>query len=94
MSTETVRLNITLPIAIAKELNQAAPPRQRSQFIAEAIKQKIARKNKETLKALLAEGYQERRNEALEITKDFESIKIYPVKQRLKSQGRSNPHNR
>jgi metal-responsive CopG/Arc/MetJ family transcriptional regulator len=76
MSTETVRLNITLPIAIAKDLNQAAPPRKRSQFIAEAIQQRIARKNKETLEALLAEGYQERRNEALEITKDFESIDL------------------
>jgi len=28
------------------------------------------------LEALLAEGYQERRNEALEITKDFESIDL------------------
>jgi len=76
MSTETVRLNITLPIAIAKELNQAALPRQRSQFIAEAIKQRIVQKKKETLEALLAEGYQERRDEALEITKDFESIDL------------------
>jgi len=74
MSTETVRLNITLPIAVAEELKQAASPRKRSRFIAEAIKQRIDRKNKETLEALLAEGYQERRNEALEITKDFESI--------------------
>jgi metal-responsive CopG/Arc/MetJ family transcriptional regulator len=38
MSTEMVRLNITLPLSITKELNQFSGPRKRSQFIAEAIK--------------------------------------------------------
>lgn len=38
MSTEMVRLNITLPSFVTEELNKFAAPRKRSQFIAEAIK--------------------------------------------------------
>ena len=41
MSTERVRLNITLPFSIAEELKQMTASRKRSQFIAEAIRLRI-----------------------------------------------------
>ncbi len=48
MSTEMVRLNITLPSSIAEELNQCSVPRKRSQFIAEAITMRIRQLKKDS----------------------------------------------
>jgi len=76
MSTEMVRLNITLPLSITKELNQYSEPRKRSQFISEAIKLRVAQLKKQEMEKLLTEGYQETKNEGLEITQDFESIDV------------------
>ncbi|EIM63799.1 MAG: hypothetical protein PHG14_03990 [Desulfobacter postgatei] len=76
MNTEKVRLNITLPLSIAKELYQHSEPRKRSSFIAEAIKFRILQIKQEKTKKFLAEGYKETKNESLEITKEFESIDI------------------
>ena len=76
MSIEMVRLNITLPSSITKELNQFSAPRKRSQFIAEAIMLRIKLLKEKKMAAHLAEGYQARKNEGLEITKEFESIDI------------------
>jgi len=76
MSTEMVRLNITLPSSITEELNQFAAPRKRSQFIAEAIKQRIRQLKEKKIEASLEEGYLATKNEGLEITKEFEAIDI------------------
>ncbi len=76
MSTEMVRLNITLPSAINEELNQFSAPRKRSQFIAEAIKLRIIHLKEKKMKALLKEGYEATSKEGLQITKEFESIDI------------------
>jgi len=76
MSTEMVRLNITLPLPISEELNQYSEPRKRSQFIAEAIKLRIVQLKKQKMEKLLTEGYQETKNEGLEIAQDFESIDV------------------
>jgi len=76
MGTEMVRLNITLPLSITKELNQYSEPRKRSQFISEAIKLRVAQLKKQEMEKLLTEGYQETKNEGLEITQDFESIDV------------------
>jgi len=76
MNTEKVRLNITLPLSIAKELYQYSEPRKRSLFVAEAIKLRILQLKQEKMKKLLTEGYKETKNESLEITKEFESIDI------------------
>ncbi|MDA3788129.1 MAG: hypothetical protein PF503_06505 [Desulfobacula sp.] len=76
MSTEMVRLNITIPSSIAEELNQCAAPRKRSQFIAEAITMRIRQLKEKTLEVILAEGYQATKNEGLKITKEFEAIDI------------------
>jgi metal-responsive CopG/Arc/MetJ family transcriptional regulator len=74
MSTEMVRLNITLPFSIAKELNQITVSRKRSQFIAEAIRLRIMQLKDKKLEALLSEGYQAEKEEGLKITKEFEAI--------------------
>jgi len=76
MSTEMVRLNITLPLPISEELNRYSEPRKRSQFIAEAIKLRIVQLKKQKMEKLLTEGYQETKNEGLEIAQDFESIDV------------------
>lgn len=74
MSTEMVRLNITLPFSIAEELNQITVSRKRSQFVAEAIRLRIMQLKDKKLKALLGEGYQAEKKEGLKITKEFEAV--------------------
>ncbi len=76
MSTEMVRLNITLPSSIIRELKQFSAPRKRSQFIAEAIRLRIRHLKDEKMEALLAEGYQATKSEGLEIAKEFDAIDI------------------
>jgi metal-responsive CopG/Arc/MetJ family transcriptional regulator len=48
------RLNITLPDDIAQKL---ATKRNKSRFIAEALKEKMERETKEQIERLLFEGY-------------------------------------
>jgi len=76
MNTETVRLNITIPKDLAQALNRLTGPRKRSQFIAEAVKQRIEKKEKEELKKILEEGYRATARENLAITKEFESADL------------------
>ena len=72
MSTETVRLNITIPKDLAQALNRLAGPRKRSHFIVEAVKQRIEQKEKDKLEKILEEGYQAVAKENIAITKEFE----------------------
>ena len=72
MNAETVRLNITIPKDLAYALNKFAGPRKRSQFIAEAVRQQIEKKEKEGLEKILEEGYRASAQEGLAITKEFE----------------------
>jgi len=72
MNVETVRLNITIPKDLAHALNKFAGPRKRSQFIAEAVRQQIEKKEKDRLEKILEEGYRASAQEGLAITKEFE----------------------
>ncbi len=72
MNAETVRLNITIPKDLAHALNKFAGPRKRSQFIAEAVRQQIEKKEKDGLEKILEEGYRASAQEGLAITKEFE----------------------
>ena len=76
MNTETVRMNITLPRKLVLALDNLAGSRKRSQFISEAVKQKIQQIEKEKLDALLADGYQASKQENIELVKEFEGIDI------------------
>ncbi len=73
---DTIRMNITLPSGLAEELRQFTGPRRRSQFIAEAVEQRIKQLREKELERALAEGYQATRKEQLEISGEFESIDI------------------
>lgn len=50
------RLNITLPYELARDFRRAVPVKKRSQFIAEAVQEKLPKKNlkKEWIKHLKA----------------------------------------
>ena len=73
---ETVRMNITLPSSLAKELKQITAQRKRSKFISDAIAQKIKQLKKQELEKLLVEGYQATKKEGLKLTKEFEQLDI------------------
>ncbi len=73
MSRDSVRLNITLPKEVAESLQNISEPRKRSRFVAEAIVERIERKQKEKLERDLAEGYRATRQEALSISEAFET---------------------
>ncbi|MEE8399170.1 MAG: hypothetical protein V3S89_09200 [Desulfobacterales bacterium] len=76
MSTDMVRLNIAIPKETADALNRAAGPRKRSQFIVEAVRQKIRQKEKEDLDRLLSEGYRASLKESRDIAEEFETLDL------------------
>ena len=76
MNTETVRLNITIPKDLAQAINRFTGPRKRSQFIAEAVRQQIEKKEKQELEKILEEGYRATAKESLAITKEFEAADL------------------
>ncbi len=65
----TVRMNITLPFEVAKMLENV---KNKSAFIAEAIKERIEREEKANLVRELAEGYRTRRKEDKELSLDWD----------------------
>ena len=76
MSTETIRLNITLPSNLAKELKRITAPRKQSQFVAEAVEQKIKQIKIEQMEKILEEGYKATNKEGIRITKEFDSVDL------------------
>lgn len=76
METETVRLNITMPKGLVEAMDRVTEPRKRSQFIAEAVRQKILQKETEEMEKLLVEGYRAAAREGLSITKEFEGADL------------------
>ena len=67
------RLNIALPEKIAQEI-QNIP--NKSNFIAEAIKEKIEKINRKKLDQLLIEGYKATKREDKEINQEWEKITL------------------
>ncbi len=66
----TVRINITLPFEAAKMLENV---KNKSTFIAEAIKERIEREEKANLIRELNEGYRARREEDKELSLDWDT---------------------
>jgi len=77
MNTEKVRLNITLPVELVRELTEMTEPRKRSQFIADSVAFRIKQFKDEKRDALLTEGYQAEKEEAIKITKEFEGLDVH-----------------
>ena len=67
------RLNIVLPDALIREIDQVAGRRKRSQFIADAVKRRIVDLEKDRLRRVMAEGYRATRHEDEELTREFEA---------------------
>lgn len=66
----TVRVNITLPIEIAEMLKNV---KNKSAFIAEAIRYRSEREEKANLIKELTEGYKVRKKEEKELSLDWET---------------------
>jgi metal-responsive CopG/Arc/MetJ family transcriptional regulator len=71
-----VRLNITIQEELARQLDKLVGPRKKSQFIAEALKQRIEEIQEEELNRILEEGYKARKQESLSIAKEFEAADV------------------
>ncbi len=67
------RLNIVLPDALIREIDQVAGKRKRSQFIADAVKRRILDLEKDRLQKEMAEGYRATRSEDEELAREFEA---------------------
>jgi metal-responsive CopG/Arc/MetJ family transcriptional regulator len=68
----TVRLNITLPADLVRQLEQVAGSRKRSQFIASTLRQRMEEIRKEELERVLDEGYRARAGEGAGMVREFE----------------------
>jgi len=64
----TVRINITLPLEIAEMLRNV---KNKSGFIAEAIRERIEREEKANLIRELSEGYKARKKEDKELALEW-----------------------
>lgn len=73
---ETVRMNITLPCSLAKELKAITAHRKRSKFISDAIAHRIKQLKEQQVEKLLVEGYQATKEEGRQLTKEFEQLDI------------------
>ena len=71
-----VRMNITIPEELARQMNQLTDPRKRSQFISEALKHRIEEIQREITQKALEEGYKARKEESHLITKEFEAVDL------------------
>jgi metal-responsive CopG/Arc/MetJ family transcriptional regulator len=67
-----VRLNITIPEELARQLEKLVGSRNKSHFIAETLRQRIEKIQEEELNKILEEGYKARKKEGVSIAKEFE----------------------
>ncbi len=72
----TVRLNVTLPEELVRQLDNLAGPRKKSRFIAETLRQRIEKIQNEQLQTLLEEGYKSARQESLALAREFEPVDL------------------
>ena len=73
---EAIRLNITIPKDLARELNKLVGSRKKSKFIAETLRQRIEKMKNEELQQLLEQGYKATKKESLAMVKEFEQIDL------------------
>ncbi|MCP4680951.1 MAG: hypothetical protein GY864_01290 [Desulfobacterales bacterium] len=76
MSTDTVRLNVTLPKDLAETFYKVAGTRKRSRFVAEALKERIEKQKREELDKVLEAGYRAMAEEGSALTKEFETADL------------------
>jgi metal-responsive CopG/Arc/MetJ family transcriptional regulator len=71
-----VRMNITLPEELARQIDKLVEPKKKSNFIAETLRQRIAKIQHEKLQEILEEGYKTRKKETQSLAKEFESVDL------------------
>ena len=71
-----VRMNITIPQELARQVGKLTGPRKRSQFISEALKHRIEEIQREKAQKALEEGYKARKEESHLIAKEFEAADL------------------
>ena len=67
-----VRLNITIPEEVARQLDSIVGTRGKSRFIAETLRNRIREIAEQKLQQLLEEGYKARKKESQSIANEFE----------------------
>lgn len=67
-----VRLNITIPEEVARQLDSIVGTRGKSRFIAETLRNRIQEIAEQKLQQLLEEGYKARKKESQSIANEFE----------------------
>lgn len=72
----TVRMNITLPEELSRQLDEMVHPGRKSRFIAEAVSERIHEIKNEKLASLLKEGYSATRKESLSLSREFEAVDL------------------
>lgn len=68
-----IRLNITLPDDLVKQLRQE---KNKSRFIADALREKINRENREKTECLMKEGYSATSREDKKLTAEWEKASL------------------
>ena len=71
-----VRMNITLPEDLARQLDKLVGPRKKSRFITETLKERVKKIEEDKLQKMLEEGYKTRKEESLSIAKEFEPVDL------------------
>jgi len=67
-----VRLNITIPEELARQLDRIVGTRGKSRFITETLRKRIQEIAEQKLQQLLEEGYKARQKESQDMAKEFE----------------------
>jgi len=67
-----VRLNITIPEEVARQLDIIVGARGKSRFIAETLRKRIQEIEEQKLQQMLEEGYKARKMESQAIAREFE----------------------
>lgn len=70
------RVGFILPKFILRELNQVAPPRQKSQFVSRAIAKAIDEKRQSQKKHQLARAYRESAATSAQIAEDWHTLDL------------------
>ncbi len=73
---DKVRLNLVLPRSLVQEMEAMAGSRRRSQFIVEAIRDRIAALQKEKLQKRMAEGYRATWEEDRKLAEEFTAVDV------------------
>ncbi len=76
MTTESIRMNISIEKDLAIDLKKVTSPRKRSAFISDAIRQKLALQKKQELELLLEDGYKNRHKESIDMSAEFTDIDL------------------